>query len=170
MKILLLMGDSGCGKSTIAKNLQDNYSYFRIIKSYTTRFKRNLRDNDHIFYRKNNLLDKMFQDDVVASTIINGELYCSFKEQFNDNFINIYTVDDKGLLDTVNSFSVDEICAIRLKRDNIDIEKERANRDLNQIIPDSYSILNIVENNMTINDTCQEIIKLIQKKWPDFFY
>lgn len=169
MKILLLLGDSGTGKTSISKALFVNYNYFYLIKSYTTRFKRNLYDNDHIFIRKNNLLYKMFHDKVVASTIINNELYCSFEEQFKKDRICIYTVDDKGFLDVVNYFGIDNVCAIRLKRNNINVNKERGERNLNQIIPDSCSNLHIVENNTTINDCCLNIISILREKWPSFF-
>lgn len=168
MKILLLLGESGCGKTTIAKSLFTNYNNFHIIKSYTTRFRRHLRDNDHIFIRKSNLLYKMFNEKYVASTIINGEIYCSFPSQFVDDKICIYIVDDKGLLDVVNYFGIDSVCAVRLQRNNIDVDKERASRDLNQVIPDSCTNINVVTNNRTVDDCCLEILDVLRnrKKWP----
>lgn len=169
MMILLLLGDSGSGKTTISKALQNNYNYFRIVKSYTTRFRRSINDRDHIFVRKHNLLYKMFNEDFVASTIINGELYCSFPDQFNENIINIYTVDDKGALDVINYFNKEDVLIVRLKRDNIDIDKERASRDLNQVISDSCPNINIVENNMSIRHACLDIISLCSQKWPSFY-
>ena len=167
--VLLLMGASGSGKTTIAKSLQNNYHYFNLIKSYTTRFRRSIEDRDHIFMRKHNLLYKMFNEDFVASTIINGELYCSFPNQFEKDKINIYTVDDKGALDVINYFDKDDVLIIRLKRNNIDIEKERASRDLNEVIPDGCSNINIVENNMSVHHTCLDIISLCSQKWPLFY-
>ena len=167
--ILLLLGDSGSGKTTISKALQNNYNYFRIVKSYTTRFRRSINDRDHIFVRKHNLLYKTFNEDFVASTIINGELYCSFPDQFNENIINIYTVDDKGALDVINYFNKEDVLIVRLKRDNIDIDKERASRDLNQVISDSCPNINIVENNMSIRHACLDIISLCSQKWPSFY-
>ena len=169
MMVLLLLGDSGSGKTTIAKALKNNYSYFNMIKSYTTRFRRNIEDRDHKFVRKHNLLYKMFNEKFVASTIINGELYCSFPEQFQEDKINIYTVDDKGALDVINYFKREEVIIIRLKRDNIDVEKERAGRNLNQVIPDNCPNINIVENNMSIHHACLDIISICSKKWPDFY-
>lgn len=167
--ILLLTGDSGVGKTTIAKALRNNYTYFNLIKSYTTRFRRNIYDTDHTFIRKHNLLYKMFNNKFVASTIINGEIYCSFPEQFKENMINIYTVDDKGVFDVINFYDKSEIMIIRLKRNNIDIDKERANRNLNKVIPDTCVNVNIVENNMDVHHTCLDIISLCSQKWPDFY-
>lgn len=169
MKVLLLLGASGSGKSTVSKALQNNYNYFNIIKSYTTRFRRSIEDRDHIFIRKHNLLYKMFNEKFVASTIINNELYCSFPEQFQDNLINIYTVDDKGALDVINYFNQDDVLLVRLKRNNIDIDKERANRDLNEVIPDNCSNIHLVENNMGVHHTCLDIISLCSQKWPVFY-
>lgn len=169
MMILLLLGDSGSGKTTISKALQNNHNYFRIVKSYTTRFRRSIDDRDHIFVRKHNLLYKMFNEDFVASTIINGELYCSFPDQFSEDVINIYTVDDKGALDVINYFNKEDVLIVRLKRDNIDIDKDRASRDLNQVISDSCPNINIVENNMSIRHACLDIISLCLQKWPAFY-
>lgn len=169
MMILLLLGDSGSGKTTISKALQNDYNYFNIVKSYTTRFRRNINDKDHIFVRKHNLLYKMFNEDFVASTIINGEIYCSFPEQFNEDVINIYTVDDKGALDVINYFNKEDVLIVRLKRDNIDIDKDRAGRNLNQVIPNSCSNINIVENNMSVHHACLDIISLCSQKWPVFY-
>ena len=169
MMILLLLGDSGVGKTTIAKALLNNYSYFHIVKSYTTRFRRSIDDRDHIFVRKHNLLYKMFNEGFVASTIINNELYCSFASQFADDKINVYTVDDKGVLDVINHFGKDDVLIVRLKRDNIDVDVERANRNLNEIIPDNCPNINIVENNLSVHHTCLDIISLCSRKWPIFY-
>lgn len=167
--VLLLIGDSGVGKTTIAKALKNNYNYFHLIKSYTTRFRRNIEDRDHIFVRRHNLLYQMFNKKFVASTVINRELYCAFPEQFDENLINIYIVDDKGVLDAINYFDKDDVLIVRLKRDNIDIENERANRNLNEIIPDNCPNINVVENNMGIRHACLDIISLCFKKWPEFY-
>lgn len=169
MRVLLLLGDSGVGKSSVAKALQNNYNYFNIIKSYTTRFRRSIEDRDHIFLRKHGLLYKMFNEDFVASTIINGELYCAFPEQFVEDKINIYIVDDKGALDVINYFDKKDVLIIRLKRNNIDIDKERASRNLNQVIPDACTNVNVIENNTTVHHACLDIISCCSKKWPEFY-
>ena len=82
MKILLLLGNSGCGKSTIARYLEKNYDNYHIIKSYTTRAQRDSFDDDHIFIERDKLLRKIFKEEVVACTVIDNELYCSFAHQF----------------------------------------------------------------------------------------
>ena len=68
-----------------------------------------------------------------------------------------------------NYFNKEDVLIVRLKRDNIDIDKDRANRNLNQVIPDSCQNINIVENNMNIHHACLDIISLCSKKWPDFY-
>ena len=167
--VVLLLGDSGVGKTTIARALQRKYPYINIVHSYTTRFKRSLYDNDHIFMRKHNLLYKMFHNKVVASTIIDGELYGSFPDQFRDDMINVYTVDDKGLLDVINYYGIDNVCAVRLKRGNIMIHQQRAERNLNQIISDKCPYIHIIDNNSDVSRTCSDILLLCKQKWPVFF-
>lgn len=166
MMVLLLLGESGAGKTTIAQKLCHDYSNFNIVKSYTTRFRRNIEDKDHIFVHKRNLLYKMFNEKFVASTIINKKLYCSFPNQFKDDIINIYIVDDKGVLDTINYFGLDSVLIVRLKRNNINIGGQRLNRDLNQIIPDNCTRINVVQNDTDIDNACNEIVKLCRDKWP----
>ena len=115
------------------------------------------------------VITKDWKDVLDNSPIINKELYCSFESQFRDDKICIYTVDDKGFLDVANHFSLDEICAIRLKRNNINVSNDRMNRDLNQIIPDSCKNIYVIENNKTITECCLEIVSILSHKWPDFY-
>ena len=158
------MGDSGSGKSTIADFLASHYPNVNVVKSYTTRPRRSVNDNDHIFTKKRHLLYKMFNNKFVASTIIDNELYCAFPEQFDKKKINIYIVDDKGLLDSINYFGKENILAIRLKRNNISVEDARMKRNLNKIVPDGCSNIKVVQN-IIPEKTCSEIYKLCSKKW-----
>ena len=51
MKILLLTGESGVGKTTIAKRLCEE-NQFHEVRSVSTRQPRNEEDNDHFYINK----------------------------------------------------------------------------------------------------------------------
>ena len=89
--IVCLVGKSGCGKSTVAKTLSDNYGY-DILQSYTTRKKRNETDVDHIFISKEEY-DAL--DDKVAYTCFDNNYYCATKQQVDMN--DLYIIDLYGL-------------------------------------------------------------------------
>ena len=84
--IVLIVGDSGSGKSTIVRYVEKNMENVNIIKSYTTRPKRNKYDNDHTFIKSVDEID----GDIVASTEIDGYFYGASENQFKENKINLY--------------------------------------------------------------------------------
>lgn len=91
--IILLVGESGCGKSTIAAKLE---AYgLKSIKSYTTR---SVRENDrkdadtHTFISDEEF-DKL--SDIVGYTEFNGYRYCATAEQVDN--ADIWVIDPKGV-------------------------------------------------------------------------
>ena len=89
--VILLIGKSGTGKTTVAEYLRTAYC-MQPLDSYTTRPKRSKNEIGHTFVTMeefNNLKDK------IAYTYYCGNHYCATKEQFNKS--DIYVIDPKGL-------------------------------------------------------------------------
>lgn len=132
MKILLLCGESGTGKTRISEMLGEDNCIYNVIYSYTDRPMREKNESGHIFIDKE-IMDILWDSGaVVARTEIDGYKYCSFKSQFDDNKINIYIVDGHGVEDTKSSFPNAEILTIQLNRE-VDLnDKTRISRDIIQ--------------------------------------
>ena len=89
--IILLVGKSGTGKTTIAERCEELYG-LRQIQSYTTRPRRTPDETGHIFAS-----ERMFHSlkDLVAYTKFNGYEYCATAQQVEEN--DIYVIDPKGV-------------------------------------------------------------------------
>lgn len=89
--IILLVGESNSGKDSIAYLLEkDGYT---ILKSYTTRRKRNEEGNTHRFIRPEDV--KLYQEDIIAYTKIGQYEYFSTKQQLVES--DIYIIDPNGV-------------------------------------------------------------------------
>lgn len=127
--IVLIVGDSGSGKSTIVRYVEKNMDNVNIVKSYTTRPKRNKYDNDHTFIKSVDEID----GDIVASTEIDGYFYGASENQFKENKINLYIVDDKGVVDVKNYFKNKNILTVHINRLNIEVPIDRKNRKIKKL-------------------------------------
>lgn len=130
MKVLLLVGDSGVGKTTIAKELckNDKYNY---IASYTDREKRFDKEWGHVFVTKDFMSEILAKDDIVASTKIGDTNYCALKSQFMNDVINVYIVDEEGMNKTIKNLPDADIVTILVTKEDVDVHKERRNRNVN---------------------------------------
>lgn len=97
--ILLLVGRSGSGKTTIANMLCENNG-FTELKSYTTRPKRYEDEKCHIFATKEEF-DKL--KDLVAYTMFDNNEYCATKEQVED--ADVYVIDPNGVTTFMQSYT-----------------------------------------------------------------
>ena len=155
--IFLIVGDSGVGKSTIVSNIKNKLENVNIIKSYTTRPKRNEKDNDHIFIKNKNEI----KDEIIASTNINGYFYCTVKSQFQKGKINIYIVDDKGIVDTKNYFKdFYKIITLHINRKNVNVSEERKIRKIEKL---NIKYDEEINNDGDIETTTKEVLKCIKK-------
>lgn len=158
MRILLLNGTSGVGKTTIAKKLVEMFpSKYHIIKSYTTRQQRNQYDDDHIFIKKSSLIIKMLNHPYVARTEIDNNIYCAFRNQFRPSRINIYIVDDWGVVDVLNSMDrFDSVKVVRITKQEVNIDEKRQKR-FSSFLPNNCPHISNVINNINIDDVVMEI-------------
>lgn len=90
--ILLIVGKSGSGKSTIERILRDDCN-MKPIASYTTRKPRFQGEKGHIFIKKEDV--EKYRDQIAAYTRYNNNEYFSTIDQINES--DIYVVDVRGV-------------------------------------------------------------------------
>lgn len=88
--IYLVVGKSGCGKTTLVEGLED--MGLKSIQSYTTRPRRYPNETGHIFVSQEEF-DQL--KDLVAYTYFNGYHYCATAEQVDSH--NLYVIDNAGV-------------------------------------------------------------------------
>ncbi len=95
--LFLFVGKSASGKTTIA-NLLESCGYTQVY-SYTTRQQRFENEPGHVFITEHEY-DQL--ENIVASTIYNGNRYCTTLEQIQD--ADIYVVDPPGVQTLLNNY------------------------------------------------------------------
>lgn len=200
--IINIVGASGSGKTTIARSLgKDGYN---IIQSYTTRPRRYDGEWGHEFIENyypvyvndsfvglENPKDEKYIDidDMVAYFI--GHDYCYFttREQFLDNKVNIYIVDELGAKQVHDNIQDMKVLTIFLQCDeDVRLERLRSRfkqqygdyclcnmlgnyeKEVNQRIEDDRKIRNLVKcdyvinGNQDVDDIVKNLIKIINRE------
>lgn len=91
-KKFLIIGRTSSGKSSISKEVASQLG-LEVVKSYTTRSKRNSDDNDHIFIKQEEV--EQYRNSMIAYTEINGAQYFVTYDMLNKS--DIYVIDPKGV-------------------------------------------------------------------------
>lgn len=164
MKIVLLCGASGVGKSSVATELCKDKD-FNLIKSYTDRPMRGT-EYDHIFLDKQHM-DELMKEDLVAFTEIHGNRYCTRYNQFVEDKINVYVVDAYGINDTIEAFPESEVMSVLITRKKVYIDEDRKNRDIK--IPSRNDVSVMVDNDTSI-EACANTIKALTKIHNGIFF
>ena len=167
--IVCLVGDSGSGKTLASMHLQEVLNWNAIV-SYTTRKKRDGETNgkEHWFVTD----DVPEKKDMCAYTVFGGCQYWTEWKQFNDDKVNVYVIDEKGLIDlqakeqTPFSFN---LITIKIKRQHkYGIDEQRIARDKERVdIPDDLYDY-VVNNDYSIEAfkaTLYLIGKCIERKY-----
>ncbi len=90
--MIILVGESASGKSTIEKILVDKYGYKKTV-SYTTRPLRDgeINGRDYHFISKDEYMEKFNSDFFIETGAYRGWFYGSTKEQYTKNTICVLT-------------------------------------------------------------------------------
>ena len=94
--MIVIVGESASGKSSVAKYIMNNYHYNRIV-TYTTRAKRENEEDgiDYYFIQKSHFETLKKQGFFAETAIYNGWMYGSAKKDYTDDVVVVLT--PKGL-------------------------------------------------------------------------
>lgn len=164
---ILLMGESGSGKTAIAEEMENRYGLTQVI-SYTTRMKRNPDESNHIF-----LTDDEFDnlEDLVAYTEFDEQRYGATAEQIEENFL--YVIDPNGIdyfteiycgtknpivvyVETTLTTRFNRMC----QRDEFSKAKQRLENDKEAFREAKQMADYIVSNENNLDEAVQEIYKI----------
>jgi guanylate kinase len=178
-RIIGLIGESGSGKTTIAKILEEKE--YNIIHSYTTRKAREKNEWGHIFVNREDIVfydnfeTVRYKDDhiehIIAYVYYNDNHYWATREQCLGHGNSIYVIDPVGFVDLLSKVDLPVIGiylsvptyirADRLhERDGIDKAKERLNHDKKMF--ESFKLDWIIqENGRSPMEIAENVIEII---------
>lgn len=99
--IVLLVGASGSGKTSIANELCKKYGWTS-VNSYTTRPPRFENEPGHLFVSEEEMDRIVSEDTVVGFDIYNGYRYCATAKQIDEN--DVYVVNPGGVITLKNLY------------------------------------------------------------------
>lgn len=165
--MIILVGESASGKSTIEKILSDKYGYKKTV-SYTTRSPREgeVDGVDYHFISEDEYVEKFNSGFFAETGSYNGWFYGTTKEQYCENTVCVLT--PHGLRQIKKSFSKDKSMKIKsfyikvprrdrlikiLERgDNVDEAIRRNQSDVGQYDGIEDEVDFIIENNSYVHE------------------
>lgn len=159
MKIVLLTGQSGSGKTTIAKELCEDNEKYNFIHSYTDRDLREGNEWGHTF------VDSAYMDllleraDIVAQTTIDDKRYCAIHSQFDKDKVNVYIVDNCGISDVIDAFPQADIMTVLISRTEVEVDCIRERR--NVCVPSREDVNFTIRNDFKIESAVGTLNTLV---------
>lgn len=141
--MIVILGESGCGKSTVEKVLVESYGYKKII-SYTTRPIRHGEFDgiDYHFITQDEFIEKQKNGFFVEVGIYNDWYYGTAKEDCTDDKVAVVTPHGMRQLKLVEDINVisfyidvprrDRLIALLKRGDNIEEAYRRSLSDIGQ--------------------------------------
>lgn len=177
--MIILVGESASGKSTIEKILADEYGYKRTV-SYTTRPPRDGEVNgvDYYFISEDEYTEKFHSGYFVETGAYNGWFYGTTREQYDENTVCVLT--PHGLRQIKKNFGENNISTFYIKvprrdrlikilqrGDNVDEAIRRNQSDVGQYDGIEDEVDFVIENDnykKSPKECAKEIINLIRKE------
>lgn len=96
IKILGIIGPSGCGKDTAARYLADTHpNKYKYVKLHTTRPQRNEEDDGYYFYDAASFLEQILNGNMLNAQEFRGWYYGLHKEALYKEYINVLPMNNE---------------------------------------------------------------------------
>ena len=136
-KVICIIGKSGVGKDTLAKELMNSNNKFHFVKSYTTR---EVRKNDSEDMKTHTFVSEKFRnetkEEILAEYINEQKGYCSWvdKTLFDKDKINLFVIDIDAFI-KLNKRKDMDIRVVYLQLSEIERERRYKNRNKEIKVP-----------------------------------
>lgn len=156
--IIAIVGDSGSGKTLISLLMAEQLKW-NLIVSYTTRPNRydETDGKEHFFVGDKDIPPRK---EMCAYTEYGGFKYWATWEQLIDGIVNVYAIDEKGMLELKRKKNL-HIYSVYIKRDDkrgISPARLKRDKDRARIPLDKYDY--ILHNNVSVCELKSEIRKI----------
>ena len=163
-KIICIVGESGCGKTTLANYLEDEHG-IKPIKSRTTRPPRKEGERGHTFVSKEEF-DEYDWSEMIAYTTYGDYEYCCLMSDVTDDYMT-YVIDERGLLYLKLTYShIFDIFVVRMFAPNYlrkkYTDKERMLRDEDMFTLSEEHFDYFIENDYRINVLKSKADRLVE--------